>query len=150
MLWGLTVAGSLVACGGNDDEPPICPGFLCLPEGPVAELTWDAAQHTITTSAASSEPVTVATILTVHGDGVFTGLTIAVAPNGLAAIPSCDGLYKTVASDPQDAMRFYLPVRFVVWPNEVPGSHPKGSFRFTASMPTRSHEAALTTLLLVR
>jgi len=147
---GLPVAGSLVACGGNDDDPPICREFLCLPEDPVAELTWDAPQHTITTSAASSEPVTVEAILTAHGDLVFTGLTIAVAPNGLTANPSCDGLYKTVASDPQDAKRFYLTVRFVVWANEAPGSYPKGSFRFTASIAALSHEAEVTTVVLVR
>jgi hypothetical protein len=101
-------------------------------------------------SATSSEPVTVEAILTVHGPGVFTGLTIAVAPNGLAANPSCDGRYKTVASDPQDTHRFYVPVRFVVWANQGPGSYPKGSFTFTASMPALSHEAEVSTVVLVR
>jgi hypothetical protein len=123
-LWvlGLPLASGLASCGGGDD-PPVCREFLCLPEGPVAGLAWGAAQYVITSSPTSTEPVTVDAVLTVHGYGVFAGLTIEVTPNGPAANPSCDGRYQTAQADPQDAQRFIVPVRFVVRAADGPGSY---------------------------
>lgn len=150
MAVGLPMAGSLVACGGGDDNPPVCREFLCLPEGPAAELAWSTAQYTITTAPTSAEPVTVDAVLTVQGYAVFAGLTIEVTPNGPAANPSCDGLYKTAVADPQDAHRFMVAVRFVVRAADGPGSYPMGSFTFMASVPALTQEVAVSTVVLVR
>ncbi len=150
MALGLPVAGSLVACGGGDDDPPVCREFICLPDGPLAELAWSASQYTITTSPTSTEPVTVDAVLTVQGYAVFAGLTIEVTPNGLAANPSCDGLYTTADADPQDAHRFFVPVRFVVRATAGPGSYPTGSFTFTAGIPALAQEVAVSTVVVVR
>lgn len=150
-LWvlGLPLVGGLTSCGGGGDDPPVCREFLCLPEGPVAELAWDATQHLITTSPTSTEPVTVDATLTVQGYGVFAGLTIEVTPNGPAVNPSCDGRYQTVQADPQDAQRFIVPVRFVVRAADGPGTYPKGDFTFTASIPAVTQEVAVSTVVRV-
>ena len=147
---GLPLAGSLASCGGGDDNPPVCREFLCLPEGPVAELTWDSAQYLITTTSTSTEPATVDALLQVHGYGVFAGLTIEVTPSGPAANPSCDGRYQTVDADPQDAHRFIVPVRFVVLAADGPGSYPRGDFTFTASIPALTQEVVVSTVVRVQ
>ena len=147
---GLPLVGSLASCGGGGDDPPVCREFLCLPEGPVAELAWDAAQYTITTSPTSTEPVTVDAALQVQGYGVFAGLTIEVTPNGPAANPSCDGRYQTVEADPQDPHRFIVAVRFVVRAADGSGSYPKGSFTFTASIPALTQAVEVSTVVRVQ
>jgi hypothetical protein len=150
IVMALPLAGALASCGGGDYDPPVCNEFLCLPDGPVAEMAWDAAQYTISPSATSTEPVTVDAVLLVHGYGVFAGLTIEVTPNGPAANPSCDGRYQTAQADPQDVNRFYVPVRFVVRAADGPGSYPKGRFTFTANIPALTQEVAVSTVVLVQ